>query len=115
MTKEEFIKKWKHEFKNDNSEEIEMAKDLDEVIKMSKKTKRKQIKPTIELITDFFNSEGYLNKDAETFYKYYYSDADGTDKNNNAVLNWKQKARVVWFPKLVKQKQEIQKEYKNID
>lgn len=81
-----------------------------------KKEKKQPTIPTVEEVTQFFVSEGYAVLAAETFYKYYYQDGNGKDKNENTVLNWKQKARVNWFPRLPKtQPKSNNNEYKEFN
>ena len=62
----------------------------------NKKKKKKENKKDIDLIKDYFTTNGYSIESAERFYN-YYSVTDWIDSKGNEVKSWKQKAQSVWF------------------
>lgn len=87
------------------------------VFDLSKKAKKKK-QPTLDEVEKYFKDNGYAKEAAETFYKYYYEASNGTDQQGKDVVNWKQKAVVVWFPRLPKIKSDSEnnnKQYNEID
>jgi hypothetical protein len=62
-----------------------------------KKRKREPFKiPTIAEVRMYFKDNGYKEEVGEDKW-HYYNDANWFDSHGNAVLNWKQKMRSVWF------------------
>jgi len=54
------------------------------------------VKPKIEEVNDYFSDNGYTNKSADKFFK-YYDVSDWHDSKGKKIVNWKQKAQSVWF------------------
>jgi len=50
----------------------------------------------IDIIKDYFITNGYSIESAEKFFNFYDS-ADWMDSNGKVVKNWKQKAQGIWF------------------
>lgn len=88
---------------------------LDMLLKMSekrviKKRERKEIKyPNEAECVTYFQQNGYSTIAGQNFYR-YYSALDWHDSRKNKVLDWKGKARSVWFTpenQVVKQQQRV--------
>ena len=52
--------------------------------------------PTIEEVKQYFDDNGYKPESGSDAW-HYYNDANWFDSKGSPVLNWKQKARAVWF------------------
>lgn len=60
------------------------------------KIEKKFIAPEIDHVVEYFKQNGYPVELAYKFFK-GYSEADWKDSNGKQVLNWKQKAQMIWF------------------
>lgn len=60
------------------------------------KSKTSFIPPTLEMVKEYFKSEGYTENSAIKFHKSYSSN-EWKDSNNKPVIAWKMKAINVWF------------------
>ena len=72
--------------------------DNDSDIGNEKKRRRRTpfVIPEISEVRKYFNDNGYDPNFGESRW-HYYNDANWFDSHGNAVLNWKQKMRSVWF------------------
>lgn len=80
---------------------LEIKGDLDEVKELLKikKGRLKASPPESEdEVFDFFSENGYTREAARSFWS-YYSESGWKDSKGKPVLNWKAKARAVWFKK----------------
>lgn len=69
------------------------------------KSKPSFVPPTLEMVKEYFKSEGYTEDSAIKFHKGYSSN-DWKDSNDKPVKAWKMKAINVWFKephKIIKQ------------
>lgn len=61
-----------------------------------KKSRGPKKPPDIEEVKKYFDENGYTEEAAKSFVGYYEA-GDWTDSEGKPVINWKQKARMVWF------------------
>jgi hypothetical protein len=82
---------------NKNTKNTDKDKDKDSDKDSDSDNKNKKEKDiTLQLVIDYFSSNGYSEDSAIKFYNYYDS-SNWVDTNGKKVSSWKQKAIGVWF------------------